>query len=71
MLNLPGPSLPWDLRPPEPAGPAAAWALLPEELAALGCPARGEHVFSRLQRVHGWGADGGLAVSRSDRKSVV
>ena len=65
--DLPGPAMPWDRRAPEPAGLAAAWALLPEELVALGCPGRGEHVFSRLQRVRGWDADGGPALSRRVR----
>src|SRR5437588_357548 len=32
------PLMPWDRRAPEREGPPAAWALLPEDLAALGCP---------------------------------
>jgi 23S rRNA (adenine2503-C2)-methyltransferase len=66
-MTPPGPSMPWDRRGPELDGPAAAWALLPEDFAALGCPGRGEHVFSRLQRVRGWGADGEVGVSRPIR----
>jgi 23S rRNA (adenine2503-C2)-methyltransferase len=62
-----GPLMPWERRAPEPEGPAAAWALLPEDFAALGCPGRGEHVFSRLQRVRSWGPDGGPGLSRHAR----
>lgn len=52
---------------PERAGKPSAWALLPAELAALG-PLRGdaERLFSRLQRVADWGADG-PAVGKSAR----
>ena len=44
---------------PERAGPPSLWALLPDDLAALG-PLRGHpgHLFSRLQRVATWGPDG-------------
>jgi 23S rRNA (adenine2503-C2)-methyltransferase len=45
---------PWDRPAPERAGPSSAWALLPEELAALGCPGRPEHAFYRLQRGRSW-----------------
>jgi 23S rRNA (adenine2503-C2)-methyltransferase len=48
---------PWDRRAPERGGPPSAWALLPEDLTALGCPGRPEHVFSRLQRVRTWRPD--------------
>jgi 23S rRNA (adenine2503-C2)-methyltransferase len=47
-------SMPWDRRAPERQGPPSAWALLPEELAAAGCPGRPEHVFARLQRARTW-----------------
>lgn len=44
---------------PERAGPPSAWALLPDELRAIG-PLRGDaaRLFSRLQRVATWGPDG-------------
>jgi 23S rRNA (adenine2503-C2)-methyltransferase len=48
------PARPWDRRAPERAGPPSAWALLPADLAAGGCPGRPEHVFARLQRVRSW-----------------
>src|SRR5258708_4396063 len=54
----PADAMTWDRRAPEPAGPPAAWSLLPEDLAARGCPGRPEHVFSRLQGVRSWNADG-------------
>ncbi|HEX9942533.1 MAG TPA: 23S rRNA (adenine(2503)-C(2))-methyltransferase RlmN [Thermoanaerobaculia bacterium] len=50
-------AMPWDRRAPEREGPPSAWALLPEDLAARGCPGRPEHVFARLQRVRTWLAD--------------
>jgi len=46
--------MPWDRRAPERQGPPSAWALLPEDLAAGGCPGRPEHVFARLQRARTW-----------------
>ena len=52
------PAMPWDRRAPEREGPPSAWALLPEDLAAQGCPGRPEHVFARLQRVRTWRPDG-------------
>ena len=66
-MIAPRPALPWERPAPESDGAAAAWALLPEDFAALGCPGRGEHVFSRLQRVRGWDSDGGVGVSRQIR----
>jgi 23S rRNA (adenine2503-C2)-methyltransferase len=48
------PLLPWDRKAPERLGPPSAWAMLPEDLAAGGCPGRPEHVFARLQRVRTW-----------------
>jgi 23S rRNA (adenine2503-C2)-methyltransferase len=45
---------PWERPAPERSGMSSAWALLPEEIAAGGCPGRAEHVFSRLQRVGSW-----------------
>ncbi len=51
------PAMPWDRRAPERQGPPSAWSLLPEDLAAQGCPGRPEHVFARLQRVRTWQPD--------------
>ena len=50
-------AMPWDRRAPERTGPPSAWALLPEDLAAQGCPGRPEHVFARLQRIRTWQPD--------------
>jgi 23S rRNA (adenine2503-C2)-methyltransferase len=58
---------PWDRRAPERGGSPSAWALLPEDLAAQGCPGRPEHVLSRLQRVRTWREDGSLFLSREIR----
>jgi 23S rRNA (adenine2503-C2)-methyltransferase len=66
-MTAPSSPMPWDRRAPEPEGPAAAWALLPEDFAELGCPGRGEHVFSRLQRVRSWAPDGSVGLSRRVR----
>ena len=60
------PARPWDRRAPERAGAPSAWALLPEDLAARGCPGRSEHVFARLQRVRTW-RPGGLFLAREAR----
>jgi 23S rRNA (adenine2503-C2)-methyltransferase len=60
------PEMPWDRRAPERAGPASAWALLPEDFAAQGCPGRPAHVFARLQRVRTWQEDR-LFLSRAIR----
>ncbi len=46
--------MPWDLAAPEKGGRPSAWALLPEDLAALGAPGRPEHLFARLQRLKTW-----------------
>jgi 23S rRNA (adenine2503-C2)-methyltransferase len=51
------PARPWDRRAPERAGAPSAWALLPDDFAAGGCPGRPEHVFARLQRVRTWRPD--------------
>ena len=67
MLPAPStPAMPWDRRAPEREGPSSAWALLPEDLAARGCPGRPEHVFARLQRVRTWRPDS-LFLSREIR----
>ena len=57
---------PWDRSAPEREGPPSAWALLPEDLAARGCPGRPEHVFLRLQRTRTWREEG-LFLSREIR----
>ncbi|HEV7515976.1 MAG TPA: radical SAM protein, partial [Thermoanaerobaculia bacterium] len=49
---------PWDASAPEREGAPSAWALLPADFAAGGCPGRPEHVWARLQRVRTW--QGGL-----------
>ncbi|HJW08301.1 MAG TPA: hypothetical protein VJ483_01630, partial [Holophagaceae bacterium] len=46
--------MPWDVAAPERAALPSAFGLLPEELAALGCPGRPDHVFNRLQRPWTW-----------------
>lgn len=45
---------PWDRLAPERPGLPAIWGLLPEDLAAAGCPGRAVHAFSRLQGVRTW-----------------
>src|SRR6476661_9897691 len=60
------PAMPWDRQAPEREGLPSAWALLPEDLAAQGCPGRPEHVFARLQRTRTWRQDG-LCLSREIR----
>lgn len=58
MPLLAAPSaMPWDRKAPEKEGLPSAWALLPEDLIAGGCPGRPEHVFARLQRVRSWEQD--------------
>ena len=58
MLTIVSPSaMPWDRKAPEKDGLPSAWALLPEDLVAGGCPGRPELVFSRLQRVRTWQPD--------------
>ena len=59
-------TMPWDRRAPERGGPPSAWALLPEDFAAQGCPGRPAHVFTRLQRIN-TRREGGLFLSREIR----
>ena len=66
LLASPAAVMPWELRAPEREGPPSAWALLPEDLAALGCPGRPHHVFARLQRTRTWRPEG-LFLSREIR----
>ena len=61
------PAMPWDRRAPERGGLPSAWALLPEDLAALGCPGRPAHVFKRLQRTRTRTPEGGLFLAREIR----
>ena len=58
--------MPWDRPAPEKEGRPSAWALLPEDLAAMGVPGRPEHLFARLQRVKSW-KDGAPWLSREAR----
>ncbi len=51
-------TMPWDRRVPEREGLPSAWGLLPDDLAAQGCPGRSNHVFSRLQRTRTWLPEG-------------
>ncbi|MFL6201717.1 MAG: 23S rRNA (adenine(2503)-C(2))-methyltransferase RlmN [Thermoanaerobaculia bacterium] len=67
MLHVvPTSDRPWERRAPERGGPPSAWALLPDDLAGLGCPGRPAHVFARLQRVRTWRPDS-LFLSREIR----
>lgn len=58
--------MPWDRLAPDRGGPPSAWALLPDDLTALGCPGRPENVFTRLQRTRTWTSQG-LFLSREIR----
>jgi len=66
LQTVPTTDRPWERRAPEREGPPSAWALLPADLVALGCPGRPEHVFARLQRVRTWRPDS-LFLSREIR----
>ena len=57
---------PWDLPAPERPGRPEAWALLPEDFAALGAPGRGEHIFLQLHHPWAW-VEGRPRVSREIR----
>jgi 23S rRNA (adenine2503-C2)-methyltransferase len=59
-------TMPWERQAPERGGPPSAWSLIPEDLAAGGCPGRPEHVFGRLQRVRTWRSEN-LFLSREIR----
>ena len=49
------PSLqPWDLPAPERAGKPSIFALLPEDIAALGAPGRAAHIFVQCQHPWAW-----------------
>jgi len=47
-------AMPWDRPAPERGGLPSAWSLLPEELAALGCPGSALETFRRLHRPWTW-----------------
>ena len=67
VSTAPTPVMPWDRRAPERGGLPSAWALLPEDLAAMGCPGRPAHVFARLQRTRTWRPEG-LFLAREIRE---
>lgn len=58
--------MPWDRAAPEKGGLPSAWALLPEDFAAMGAPGRPEHLFERLQRPWTW-KDGVPWISKEAR----
>jgi 23S rRNA (adenine2503-C2)-methyltransferase len=45
---------PWDRSAPERTGKPSAYALLPEDFAALGAPGRSEHLFAQCQHPWAW-----------------
>jgi 23S rRNA (adenine2503-C2)-methyltransferase len=45
---------PWDRAAPERTGKPSAYALLPEDFAALGAPGRAEHLFLQCQHPWNW-----------------
>ncbi len=45
---------PWDPPAPGSPGPPSAWSLLPEDLAALGCPGSPPSLFGTLNRYWKW-----------------
>ena len=47
-------AMPWDRPAPERGGLPSAWSLLPEDLAALGCPGSALETFRRLHRPWTW-----------------
>ena len=58
---------PWDRRAPERSGLPSAWALLPADLEAAGCPVPPAHAFARIQRVRTWRPEG-LFLARAARE---
>ncbi len=48
---------PWDHSAPERTGKPSAYALLPEDFAALGAPGRAEHIFLQCQHPWAWVED--------------
>jgi 23S rRNA (adenine2503-C2)-methyltransferase len=48
---------PWDRSAPERTGKPSAYALLPEDFAALAAPGRAEHLFAQCQRPWAWVED--------------
>jgi 23S rRNA (adenine2503-C2)-methyltransferase len=51
------PPHPWDRAAPERSSKPSAYALLPEEFAALGAPGRPAHLFAQCQRPAAWVED--------------
>jgi 23S rRNA (adenine2503-C2)-methyltransferase len=45
---------PWDRAAPERTGKPSAYALLPEDFAALAAPGRAEHIFGQCQHPWAW-----------------
>jgi 23S rRNA (adenine2503-C2)-methyltransferase len=58
---------PWDRSAPERTGKPSAYALLPEDFAALGAPGRAEHLFTQCQHPWAW-VDGRPRLSRAIRE---
>jgi len=58
---------PWDRAAPERTGRPSAFALLPEDFAALGAPGRAEHVFLQCQHPWAW-VDGRPRLGRAIRE---
>jgi len=57
---------PWDRSAPERTGRPSAYALLPEDFAALGAPGRPEHLFVQCQHPWAW-VDGRPRLGRAIR----
>lgn len=58
---------PWDRAAPERAGKPSAYALLPEDFAAMAAPGRAEHLFLQCQHPWTW-VDGRPRLSRAIRE---
>ncbi len=56
-MQAPSPR-PWDQPAPGKGGLPSAWSLLPEDLAALGCPGSPRSLFGALHRYWTWDGDG-------------
>ncbi len=60
---------PWERSAPERTGKPSAFALLPEDFAALGAPGRAEHLFVQCQHPRGW-VEGRPRLGRASRESM-
>lgn len=58
------PLRPWDRPAPDRGGLPSAWSLLPEDLAALGCPGHPQRLFGALHRTWTW-VDGAPRIGRA------